>query len=231
MPIFGLEYIVAANLALAGADNPYLPVKWGEVECKAQQMNSVSVTWDTERIEISQAKTQAELSQLQVDTKSPYAGHIQTHVGGLMSGEVEIKSNFQFSMTRYPAQKKACIWFDQINVELKIDPTIYIASEFPKGTCKYDAILEHELKHIVVDRQLVEKYAPILQKRLQMASEKVGVVGPKEDTELKVYQQKMQDYMEEAAAPVINALYAERSKNQQAVDNIHEYNRVNEVCN
>jgi hypothetical protein len=36
---------------------------------------------------------------------------------------------------------------------------LYIPSEYPPGSCNYQAVLEHEWRHVEIDRRLVEEYA------------------------------------------------------------------------
>lgn len=193
-------------------------------------MSGVSVGWSTEDIKFNHTRTSGQLNNYDIDTESPYARHVKTDVGGLMSGEISVKSNFNFSLLRYPQAKQTCIWFDQIDVQIHIDPTIYIAREHEKGSCRYQAIKHHEMKHVYVDRKLVKKYTGEIKRRVQQAVAKVGVVGPRPDNDVARVQKRMQSYLEDALKPVIDAMYEERRELQQAVDSLEEYERVRNQC-
>lgn len=193
-------------------------------------MSGVSVGWNTEDIKFNHTRSSGQLNNYDIDTKSPYARHVKTDVGGLMSGEIAIKSNFNFSLLRYPSSKQTCIWFDHIDIKITIDPTIYIANDHKRGSCRYQSIKHHEMKHIYVDRKLVQKYTQKIKYRVQKAVAKVGVVGPRPDHDVARVQKKMQTYLEEALAPVITAMYEERRELQQDVDSIEEYERVKGQC-
>ena len=207
-----------------------LSVQAQAVQCDAQKLGEIKVSWTTKEIKYNHTRTSTQLNHYDIDTQSPYAKHVKTDVGGLMSGEIEVKSGFNFSLLRYPTQQRNCIWFDSMHIQIEVDPTIYIAREHKPGTCRYAAIKEHELKHVHVDRQLVQKYTRQIQERARAAVRKVGVIGPRPDNDVKRVQAKMQKYIEDALAPVFETMYAEREKRQQDVDSYHEYERVRKLC-
>ena len=198
--------------------------------CESQTMAGVNVSWMTHDIKYNHTRTSGQLNNYDIDTKSPYARHVKTDVGGLMSGEIAVKSNFNFSLLRYPQRQETCIWFNQVDIKITIDPTIYIAKEHKKGTCKYHAVKHHEMKHVYVDRKLVQSYTYKIKHAVKNAVAKVGVVGPKPDNRVASTQKKMQEYLEKEIAPIIDQLYEDRRELQQNVDSIEEYERVKNQC-
>lgn len=206
------------------------PSAWAQVTCDPQKMSGVSVKWNSEPLKFNHSRSSGQLNNYDIDTKSPYARHVKTDVGGLMSGEIAIKSNFNFSLLRYPSAQETCLWFDNVQISIEIDPTIYIANDHKKGSCRYQAIKHHEMKHVYVDRKLVQKYTRKIKLRVEKALKNVGVVGPRPDHDVARVQKKMQKYLEDALGPVVDAMYEERARLQQNVDSLEEYERVKDQC-
>jgi hypothetical protein len=170
------------------------------------------------------------MDSMETDSENPYDAHAHVHIGGLMQGGISIKSSVQIATLTYPRSKKVCQWLDKMDVNIKIDPKIYIAREHKRGTCKHNAIMEHEMKHIFIDREIVKKYVPIIRQELQAAAIKVGIVGPKNMRDQDRYQDKITDYMDRALKKVSEKMYAERSIEQAKIDTREEYERVSNMC-
>lgn len=206
------------------------PVSGAEVKCKPQPMGKVHVTWGSDNIEYDFTKSQLQMDRIENDTENPYGRNIKTHVGGLMQGGIDIQFNAQVAVLEYQRVKKVCQWVDNIKVSIKIDPKILIARDHKRGSCKHKAILDHEMKHVFVDREIVKKYVPIYKSELGKALRKVGIVGPKDSSESRKYQDKINGYLEKQLKIITDKMYAERTKRQQGVDTLEEYERVAGLC-
>lgn len=205
-------------------------VAHAEIECKSQPVGQVNVVWGSDEIKYDFKKSQSQMDRIKSDTVNPYHRSVKTHVGGLMQGGIAIKSGIQIATLSYPRAKKICQWVGNMQVSLNISPKILISREHKKGTCKHKAILEHEMKHVFVDREVVKKYVPIIRANMLAAVKKVGIVGPKNARDEKKFHEKITKYMEDQLKIVSDQMYAERSKRQQGVDTLEEYERVARVC-
>jgi len=220
--MLGLEFLVASHLLLQASTGPDA--------CPAQKNARVDVRWRSEPIRYDFTRSIDSLNHSDVDTKNPYGTHVSTDVGGLMSGSIKYKSGLQISSIRYPASEVTCLWIDKIVIDVIIDPTIFIAAEHTQGSCKHDAIKEHEHKHVAVDRDVVKKYLPEIRRAATQAVQKVGVVGPKPDSSVTTYKGKMSDYVEGQIKVVMDQMYKERKARQARVDTKEEYDRVDGLC-
>ena len=117
-----------------------------------------------------------------------------------------------------------------MDVNININPKILIASDHKKGECRHNAILNHEMKHIFIDREIVRKYVPLIKREMEQAAIKVGIVGPKDARNAKLFQDKITDYMDGRLKIITTKMYSERSQNQQGIDSLAEYNRVSAEC-
>ncbi|NBX65906.1 MAG: hypothetical protein EBQ96_02815 [Proteobacteria bacterium] len=220
--MFGLEYLVATHLLLTANSDV--------ITCPVQKSARVDVRWRSEPIKYDNTKTTGELNRRDIDSENPYGVHVSTDVGGLMSGKMEYKSGIQISTVRYPTSRVSCLWIDKVIVDIVIDPTIQIASENAKGSCEYNAILEHEHKHVAIDRKVVVDHLDRIRSATAHAVTKVGMVGPKGDETVEDFKKKMTEYVQGAIKGAADTMYADRVKRQKGLDNKEEYDRVSAKC-
>lgn len=219
--MIGLDYLVAGYFHLASAD----------IKCQLKQSPRVDIAASDTSVRYDHTKTQVELDRLGTDTESPYGAGVRSHVGGLMSGEVSISQNIRIMQEIYPTLNAGCLYVESIKVNIHLNPTIYIAKEFTKDSCMYDAVMEHEKKHITVDRQIVNKYTKLIVHGLDAAFKGFGYAqGPFTKGQLPAQQKIMQEFSQGIVQSYAQKMTEERKARQQAVDTLEEYNRVNNLC-
>ena len=209
----------------------YFHLAAGKIECKLKKTPEIQVSATDTNVHYDHSKTQAEMDRMETDTVSPYGDNIQSHVGGLMSGEVRVSQNIRIMQETYPALNTGCLYIDPMTINIHIDPTIYIAKEFKKSGCMYKEIMNHEKKHIKVDRAIVNKYTSIIVKGLNDAFKKLGYAhGPYSLGHLPTVQKKLQDYAQALVKKYSDDMSTERRALQQQVDTLQEYERVRRLC-
>ena len=219
--MFGLEYVMAGYFHLASAS----------VECKLKKPPEIKVSASDTSVRFDHTKSQAQMNNLQNDTVSPYGPNVQTHVGGLMSGEISISQNLRLMQETWPNINAGCLYLDSLQIKIHIKPTIYIAREYLKTGCMYHAIMEHEKKHIAVDRQIVNKYTALIAKGVDAALKKIGYAhGPFRIGEIPQRQKEIQEFVKTMVQGYSDQMNAERQRLQQAVDTLEEYERVQAQC-
>lgn len=215
--------VMAGWLTLAAADS--------QVSCIVKQAPRVIVTPSKSTIKYDFTKTREQLRAFDIDTVSPYDAKSETHVGGLMSGEIQMESRINFLKETYQPIDRHCLYIDTVEVKLHINPTIFVAKNYKRGSCEHEAILDHEKKHISVDRLIVNKYAQRIADTLSFALNKYGAAyGPYGRGELETAQGKLQSYIETIIKDESDRMNAERREKQQAVDTLEEYERIRKVC-
>lgn len=200
------------------------------VSCPPKPAGKVNIIWSSDAVKYDFTKSQNQMDSMETDTVNPYDRSVKTHVGGLMKGGINMKSQIQVAGLSYSQSQMICQWIDKMDITIAIDPTIYIAREYPKGGCEHRAILEHEMKHVFVDRSIVKKYAPMIKEHLEKAVLKVGIVGPKPERKRAEFHKKITDYMSAQLKAVTDKMYAERRALQAKVDSREEYDRVSGLC-
>jgi hypothetical protein len=195
---------------------------------KTVQINVIPVT---EEVKIDGTKTLAEMQNTEIDTINPYAFSGVTQVHGFMNGLVGIVPDIRIGHKYVPEIGAFCLWYEKIDVKLQIKPEIVIGKEIYQNPCLRKATLEHEMKHVNVDRQIVNKYAKIIGKKIYAAIEERGFRAQPVAQE---YVQGMADRMGKVLQQTLEheheKLQIERMELQRAVDSLEEYERTSALC-
>lgn len=199
--------------------------------CRMPAATKVIINPKSENITYDLTKSQADLNNFDTSTKNPYGNSVHTDVGGLMSGGIQTDYRTQFDGIVDKVAKQTCLWYSAITVNINITPTIYIASNYPKGSCMFNAVMEHEQKHVTVDRRLVNTYAQSIRSALQAEIEKQSIYGPVPNASVEQTQNEMGAKIKKIVDDKMAELTKKRLRQQQLVDSLAEYNRVNTLCN
>ncbi|HOL65355.1 MAG TPA: hypothetical protein PLB97_08510 [Accumulibacter sp.] len=115
----------------------------------------------------------------------------------------------------------------QVVVSYGFSPlTIYVANEFPKGSCAWREIYEHEMRHVSTYRQHVVNIEAALTESLQRRFVNSGIWrGPAGQFNINLQQE-----MNERWLPYIKREIARVEAAQAVIDTPEEYARVAESC-
>lgn len=223
--MFGIELLTAGYLHLASAD-----VK-SQIQCQPKVTPKIRVRPTRAQIKYDFTKNKNDLKRFDIDTISPYDPKHKTHIGGLMSGNIQLTQQTEFMHEIYDHVGYGCVYIKNIDVQIHVDPTIYIAKEYDKGTCQHKEILDHELKHVREDQLLVNKYSKLVGDDLK-ASLKVGgySFGPYKAAEIHSVQKRLQEQLGALVIKRNDEMTVERQKRQQAIDSIDEYDSIAKRC-
>jgi hypothetical protein len=198
--------------------------------CRPERAPVISVKTSSDDIRFDNSKSFLQLRQFDVDTINPYGKKADTKIGGLMQGGIQLEQSMRLSTITHQGLRQICAFYDEVNVRLHISPTIYIAKENQRGTCRYNAIKEHEMKHIQVDRDIVNKYADLIGSALRREVNRQSVYGPVSLGRAQEIQVGMRQRLEAVLRAYSDKMDGERRKRQQAIDSLEEYERVRRQC-
>ncbi len=229
--MFGLEFLAAAVLHLpSNALFKPAPVAY-QVQCRAAITPKISVLPVKGRVKHDLTKSKSQLNRVDVDTISPYGPNHNANVSGLMSGTLQIKHEMGFMQETYDRVNQTCVYLKSVNVTLHIDPTVFIAKEYPKGSCMYDAILTHEMKHVQEDRLIINKYTNIIGKAMERIVAQVGAAhGPYPSQSIASAQKNIQNSVHKVLDKYSDQMNEERRQRQQAIDSFEEYESIGKQC-
>jgi hypothetical protein len=153
--------------------------------------------------------------------------HRNTYFLGLATAEVTSEMTFSLRLRQRP-DGSYCSLPEQVNLRFGYrQPRIYVARELTRDDCVQTEVLNHELKHVEVDRRLLAEYAP------RIAATVTEAVGRLTPVRTRTRDSAILRFKAELT-PVIDgevrAFLAERERRQAEVDTPAEYERVAKSC-
>ena len=200
-----------------------------DVRCTVPKAPLIQVLPKTANIRYDHSMTTAQLTAMGSNTVNPYASNLDATTGGLRSDSAKISSNIKMGTQTYPALQVGCIWYDSIEVNIALNPVIYIAKEYQQEPCK-SAITEHEVKHVTVDREVMNKYAAEIGRAIQSSVNQAGALGPFNVQEMHQHQDRLIKHIQSAIDSQQLMLEKEMRTRQAQVDSLEEYERVSKIC-
>lgn len=223
--MLGLDVIGATGLLLLAADPVTCTVP------KAPVITVRPVATHTRQVD---SRSAIQLGNKGTDTISPYGSRIEQHVLGLHEGTLGLKASTRIGSRVYEWFDVACLHYDSVDIEIRLNPVIYVVREFKPGSCAYNAVLAHEKKHAAVDRRIVKKYAPKIGEEVRNAVNRAGALGPYPLDQVKTVQERMLRHIQTAISTLELQMTEEQARTQQAIDSLDEYEQVStyirDVC-
>lgn len=224
--MFGVDLATAGSLMVLAAAG-------GGDLCAMPHPTELTVSPQSNEVSFDYSKTIAEMQAYQIDTVDPHGfgeGGISV-TQGLMNGSIKLTPNVVLGIRQNAQTGQTCMWYDKVTVTLEIDPNILIAKEVAADPCMRAAVIEHELKHVTVDRKIVNKYADIMGQRLYSELKDRGFVSsPVPQEYAKALQGRMQQTVYQIVGHEYKKMELERMDLQRDVDSRAEYERVQAVC-
>jgi hypothetical protein len=107
------------------------------------------------------------------------------------------------------------------------DLDVYVASEYPPGSCEYRAILDHENQHVAINRQGLHTHAPRVRLALEAAlAEERPIQAQDADKATRQILDRVQRRADEALA----AFHRELDERNGAIDTSSNYEAVAGIC-
>lgn len=199
------------------------------VVCSVPNPPKINIKPMTDEIQYDFSRSMDELGQQRTDTVNPYSPNVDTATGGLRKDQPEMRLNVKMGTRQYPSLGVFCVWYEEIDFEIQLKPEIYVAKEFNYRPCR-QAILDHELKHVTVDRKVINKYARVMGEAIRDAVNEVGALGPYNLHNIKTIEQQMMDHVQSAIGSKQILLEREMRQLQAQVDSLQEYEAVSKYC-
>jgi hypothetical protein len=215
--VTGLEMLAAGGLLSFAA---------GPVECTMPKAPEIEAVPRTSPTHYDYTKGLEYLNTVQVDTVSPYGNHAGQLAFGLHEGTLGLKYETKIGGVTYPELGLSCLYYDKIKLTIELDPVIYVAREFRKGSCPHRAILAHEEKHVRVDRMIANQYVREIGIALQDAINDVGALGPFRTGDTEAHQKRMSEHIRSVVDSLRHKMIADQKRRQQGVDSKEEYDSV-----
>lgn len=198
--------------------------------CIPAKATEIEIIPKSNDIKYDFTKNKSELSAFDIDTLSPYAENIKTEIGGLMKGGIKIRHSYKYGVRTNTTTGQVCMWYDKIKVDIVINPKILIAKEYKEGTCKHQAVMTHEMKHIMKDREISSIYSKKIRDALYEHVKEKSYIGPVDEDKMAQLDIYMKSSIKTVIGKVKQEMIKQRKQEQMLIDNINEYNAVSDFC-
>lgn len=203
----------------------------GATTCPMTKPTNINVIPRTSEVQYDASQSLKKLQQYQTDTVDPYEFHGATITQAFMKGKINLEQRIRFGLATDKSKKHGCVWYDTIEVKINIDPQIVVAKEIYRDKCMKNAVIGHELKHVMVDREIVNKYARSIGEKLMTELKARGFSsGPIDGARMNDVQNKMKRVVDQILDLEYKKLGIERQERQREVDSLDEYERVDALC-
>ncbi|TAL26906.1 MAG: hypothetical protein EPN97_18655 [Alphaproteobacteria bacterium] len=151
-------------------------------------------------------------------------------VGGLTISDFSPAYLVDFSIPADTVTGWPCLSVKDVKIKVNYAPTIYVASEFRAGGCRYKTTLQHEVRHVNTDIITFNEFLPVLRQAVQDAANGIGAVGPLKPENLIRERDKMVDRLKAALEAKVDEIEKIRFNRQQVIDTRQEYLRLSALC-
>lgn len=109
----------------------------------------------------------SEMREKWADTREKQVWIEKSSLAGLARGGSGFHTRTRFVGIPYGGLAALyCPFFKKVQVEVFYSTTIFVASEYKKGTCRYNDVLEHEMTHHNINLKIITEYAMRLEQDL-----------------------------------------------------------------
>ncbi len=167
------------------------------------------------------------------DRASAQLGRMGPHgPGGRVLGLASAGVDFHWRVGfEWRAQGDAsCFWVRWARLSVRLpSPEIYVAREYPRGSCQYRAILAHEQDHFRASRELINRYLPRLRWVLTSLRIPTGR-RPILVESAAAAKAEVRALMQELAEPLFREISEALRKHQAGLDSRASYKRLFAQC-
>ncbi len=207
-------------LALLCTSSAWAANNWFQARCEAAMGNTITVLIEKDSsYTIDNSKSFRALTALKPQTQS------NAFVLGVTRAQGGLSVDTKWSMLRNPLTGQECL-APKLVVYLHYTPiTIYVGSEFEPGTCAYQEILAHEMRHLKVYLDHLPKVELTVRKALADRFAKkpryarVGQGGA-----------ALQREIETTWMPFMKRELEGAEAKQVGIDSAEEYARLSRIC-
>lgn len=203
----------------------------GQEACVMPKPAEIIVSPQTEQVKFVTSKTLAEMQKQEIDTINPHSFNGISVTQGYAKGDIRMEAEVKLDYKGIWRNRAVCIWYDSIDVKFFVKPHVYIAKEVYKDRCMGKAVLDHEMKHVNVDKMVVNKYSRQIGQKIFSGLQQRGfIAGPINPDDIQDVADRMRGTVKQIIDLEMKRLELDRMDMQAAVDTKEEYDRVAAQC-
>ncbi len=123
---------------------------------------------------------------------------------------------------------EGCVSPQSIRIRISTAPAVYLDSDH--GQCLLQAAMGHEMGHVAIDRDLIDRFAPIFRARLAALADSIGSVPSPSAEGSQLIREQIEFRVDETLSRINDSMAVERALKHQEHDSPDEYRRVTMAC-
>ncbi len=139
-------------------------------------------------------------------------------------GLTQAALRYSVSLEGYEMRRGAsrCFWISKVKAKLSFDHMrVYIASDYPKDSCNYRVIRDHENEHVSLNLKLLPRFRQELERAIHQQVSRQSQYASREEA---------MDALKDAIQPTLASLEREQKRSNAAIDTEESYRRTNARC-
>jgi len=216
---FGI--LVGALLAL-GAPNAAASVP----ACPASHTD-IRISKDVEEPRIDYSKRAPQLESMKF--RDPIASDRSfARVAGLTVAAIAVDSEIRIASTGTSGGEPACAWPSVVTVTLSTAPTVYIGADH--GVCSREVGLGHEMRHVAIDKKVIDTYGPIFRRRLDAMIDAMNSAAQEPGLDINSWRARIEEKINAVISVTSDSLNDDRANQHRTLDSPMEYLRLSYAC-
>lgn len=212
----------------------YKQVSLTQVDCDNPPKPVVTAVLDIPEPLLDKDKTVKQITAMYKGHHGHAALPSNNFAPAITRSEVKASASYISPKQRASLTGKYCFVPGEVNVNVTLNQIVYIARSAYGDDCRFDAAMEHEMKHIFIGSEVVKKNIARFEKNIEGAyayfmSEVGG--GPFDAQTAAGLEEELGKYTQTAVDISIEEIMAEIGKYQKVVDTPEEYRRIGSLCN
>ena len=195
-----------------------------------KQKPVVQITFDNKPTQFLNNKSTAELSQKPTNTSFSHGPNEVFVTGGITSSHIKTNMEVAYAHLTWEESKINCTYPHQVKIVVTYAPTVYIASNYKPGSCRYQSTMQHELRHVNTDIITLKEFIPWVEAQIKAHLANLPYPTPLPSSQQQTIQNNMMAGLQNALSAAMNTMNDTRMKRQQLIDTRQEYLRLTNAC-
>jgi hypothetical protein len=192
--------------------------------CKAPAPPAFDFKFEMMAPKFSRDRTSVQLEQM----KGAHSG--AGRIGGLTRNETQTALNITSAEMPQVFGGDYCLWPTAVQVHIKLHPTVWVASQYAQGSCRYNVAYVHEMLHVKIARDTLTEFMPSIEAFLRAKVAALGTAGPMPESGLEAAKQKQLAEIQTALEGALKRVDMVMEGRQAVIDTPQAYRQASNAC-
>ncbi|MEZ0261153.1 MAG: hypothetical protein ACAH80_09095 [Alphaproteobacteria bacterium] len=151
-------------------------------------------------------------------------------IGGLTNNERLSSLNIVSAETPQVFGDDYCHWPTSVTLRITLRPTVWVASQYAKGSCRYNVAYVHEMMHVKIARDTLSELMPGIERLLRAHVAALGALGPMPEGSLDAAKQKQLGEIQAALDGALQRADMVLDLRQARIDTPYAYEQASRAC-